>query len=250
MSLVEALSASLEDYLETIYHLVQEGRVARVKDIAARMSVQMPSVTGALRALGAKDLVNHDPYSYVTLTPRGEAVAREMVRRHEVLTDFLSEFLGLDRETAERNACHMEHAIEAVVLDRLIGFVEFARQCPRAGAKWVRGMAHVCQEGERFLHCVECIKNCLAEVRAQHAATSSDVGLVPLSELGQGKRGNVGRIETGEDLAAKFQENGLTPGALVEVEGAEPDGGVQVQVRGCRLSLTPQEASAILVKRS
>ena len=128
MPAAEELSASLEDYLETIYHLVQESHVARVKDIAARMKVQMPSVTGAVRALAAKDLVDHDPYSYVTLTPQGEEVAREMVRRHEVLTAFLTDFLGLDPVTAERNACHVEHAIETVVLDRLIEFAEKRRK--------------------------------------------------------------------------------------------------------------------------
>lgn len=84
----------------------------------------MPSVTGALRSLAARDLVNHDPYSYVTLTPEGERIARDMVRRHEVLTGFLSDFLGLDPGVAERNACAMEHAIEPVVLTRLVAFVE------------------------------------------------------------------------------------------------------------------------------
>jgi DtxR family Mn-dependent transcriptional regulator len=136
MSATEKLSASLQDYLEAIYHLIDEGRVARVKDIAARLNVQMPSVTGALRNLAAKELIHHDPYSYVTLTTEGERVAREMARRHQVLTDFLTEFLGLDPETAERNACHMEHAIEAVVLDRLVEFVELADEklSPAAGA--------------------------------------------------------------------------------------------------------------------
>ena len=166
MAAAETLSASLEDYLETIFHLVEERRVARVKDIAARMSVQMPSVTGALRSLADKDLVRHDPYSYTTLTPRGEAIAREIVRRHEVLTGFLSDFLGLERETAERNACHMEHAIEPVVLERLVEFVEFAERCPRAGATWVRGMAHACREGDEARSCEQCIQRCLDDVRA------------------------------------------------------------------------------------
>lgn len=128
------LSASLEDYLEAIYHLVRENRVARVRDIAERLGVQMPSVTGALRTLAAKELVNHDPYSYVTLTPAGERVARDMVRRHEVLTGFLSDFLGLDLAVAERNACAMEHAIEPQVLDRLVAFVEGAGAPAKATA--------------------------------------------------------------------------------------------------------------------
>ncbi len=124
MSVTHALSARLEDYLETIFLLVRDERVARVRDIAARRSVQMPSVTGAVRSLSAKGLVNYDPYSYITLTPRGEAIARDLFHRHQVLTAFLTDLLGLEPETAERNACHIEHAIEPVVLERLIEFVQ------------------------------------------------------------------------------------------------------------------------------
>ena len=174
MSTHDTLSASQEDYLEAIFHLVEEGRVARVKDIAARMSVQMPSVSGALRSLADRELVHHDPYSYITLTPSGEKIAKDIVRRHEVLTHFLSHFLGLDPTAAERNACHMEHAIEPVVLERLVGFVEFAEQCPRAGANWMRGMAHACKAGDSDRRCEECIQQCLDEVRAKRAKRDTD----------------------------------------------------------------------------
>ena len=169
MAATHALSASLEDYLETIYRLVQSERVARVKDIAARVGVQMSSVTGALRSLSEKGLVQHDPYSYATLTPRGESIAREILRRHQVLREFLTDFLGLEPEAAERNACHMEHAIEPVVLERLTEFVEFAERCPRAGVQWVHGMAHACGAGNDYAHCESCIAACLAGVRAHLA---------------------------------------------------------------------------------
>ncbi len=130
-----ALSQSLEDYLETIFHLIQEGKVARVKDVAARLNVQMPSVTGAVRSLVKRGLVDHDPYSYITLTAKGEAIARDMVRRHEVLTHFLATFLGLEPDVAERNACSVEHAIEAVVLDRLVEFIEHTEAAPDASVR-------------------------------------------------------------------------------------------------------------------
>jgi Mn-dependent DtxR family transcriptional regulator/Fe2+ transport system protein FeoA len=124
MCATDTLSANLEDYLEAIYRIVQEDRVARVKDIAARLNVQKASVSGALQSLAAKGLVNHEPYSYITLTPRGETIAREVFHRHQVLTGFLTDFLGINPETADRNACHIEHAIEPIVLDRLIEFVQ------------------------------------------------------------------------------------------------------------------------------
>jgi len=88
------------------------------------MKVHKSSVTGALKALAERNLVNHDPYSQITLTPEGEVVATEIVHRHEVFTEFFEEVLGLDRETAERNACHMEHAVEPKVLERLAKFVK------------------------------------------------------------------------------------------------------------------------------
>ena len=150
MAATQTLSASLEDYLEAIYRLVQAKRVARVKDIAAMLGVQMSSVTGALRSLSGKGLVDHAPYSYA----------------------FLMGFLGLEPEAAERNACHMEHAIEPVVLERLTEFVEFAARCPRAGVQWVHGMAHACGEGNDTAHCEACIEECLAMVRARLAGAA------------------------------------------------------------------------------
>ncbi len=118
------LSESLGDYIEEIYHLVRENKVARVKEIAGRMHVQMSSVTGALKSLAEKGLVAHESYGFVTLTRQGEAAAEEIVRRHEVLSEFFEKVLSLDRETAERNACHVEHAIEPEVLDRLVRFLK------------------------------------------------------------------------------------------------------------------------------
>jgi len=135
MATADTLSESLGDYLETIYHLVRRNKVARVKEIAKEMGVHMSSVTGALRALSERNLVNHQPYSLVTLTPGGEAAARDLVRRHRVLSEFFQRVLRLDRETAERNACHIEHAIEPKALERLVGFLEQAGPggCPPAG---------------------------------------------------------------------------------------------------------------------
>jgi DtxR family Mn-dependent transcriptional regulator len=128
-----ALSESRGDYLECIHHLVRERGVARVKEIAARMGVRAPSVTGALRGLAARGLVRHDPYQFVTLTPAGARAARDLARRHAALAGFLRQVLGTDAATAERNACHMEHAIEPEVLERLARFVGRVQRCATEG---------------------------------------------------------------------------------------------------------------------
>ncbi len=150
------LSESQGDYVETIFHLVRANRVARVKDIAERMGVQMSSVTGALKALVDRNLINYQPYSLVTLTPAGEVAALELVRRHEALSKFLTQVLSVDPAAAGENACHMEHAIEPQVLDRLVEFLRFLENCPRAGACWKRGANHECQHGADAEECRRC----------------------------------------------------------------------------------------------
>ncbi len=119
------VSASQEDYLEAILQLTEENRVARSKEIAETLNVTKASVTGALRQLKANGLVNHSPYSYITLTDEGARIAREVTRRHKILADFLFRVLGLDEKAADENACRIEHAIDQDVLDRLIEFVAY-----------------------------------------------------------------------------------------------------------------------------
>ncbi len=124
MSEAGLISPKLEDYLEVIFNLMAENRVARVRDIAREMGVQMPSVTGALKHLAEHGLVNYRPYEYVTLTTAGVRIARGMIRRHDILKRFLVEILRLPDEVAERDACGMEHALSEESLDRLMEFLE------------------------------------------------------------------------------------------------------------------------------
>ena len=158
------LSASLEDYLEAIFHLVAEKHVARSRDIARRLKVNRSSVTGALQSLADKGLINYEPYEAITLTRRGKAAAKDIVRRHEVLRDFLVKVLLVDAVTADQAACRMEHAVPLPVLDRLVQFVEFIEVCPRGGTKWIRGFGYRCDQGD-LKTCERCISSCLEDER-------------------------------------------------------------------------------------
>ncbi|MHC4624759.1 MAG: metal-dependent transcriptional regulator [Planctomycetota bacterium] len=119
------LSASLEDYLEAIYNLAGESKVARSKDIAKLLGVAKPSVTGALRLLKKKGLANYKPYGYVTLTDAGQAAAAEIARKHNILTSFFVEVLGVDGRTGQQAACRAEHTLGPKVIARLLNFIEF-----------------------------------------------------------------------------------------------------------------------------
>jgi len=145
------LSTSLEDYLEAILHLVRRQRVARVRDIARRLGVHMPSVTAALKVLARRKLVNYDPYQFITLTESGQRAAQEVTHRHRVLRDFLTGVLGLDDSRAEANACRMEHAVDQVVLDRLGDFARFVERSGRWDKDWIDavGRSHKDVRGSR-----------------------------------------------------------------------------------------------------
>jgi DtxR family Mn-dependent transcriptional regulator len=139
----------MEDYLEAIFDLDQDKKVVRVKDIAKRMKVKMPTVSSMLKTLNARGLVNYEKYEYVELTREGAKVGREMRRRHEVLREFLSEILNIKPKTADEEACMMEHALSSHTLNRLADFMEFIQICPRTGDSWLQFFEEYRKHGHR-----------------------------------------------------------------------------------------------------
>jgi DtxR family transcriptional regulator, Mn-dependent transcriptional regulator len=133
---MEKLSASLEDYLESIFVIAQQKGAARPKDIADRLNVRAASVTGALKHLAEKELINYAPYDVVTLTLKGKRIAKNIARKHDALLNFFSNVLDIPKEDAEEFACKMEHSIPDHVLERFVGFAEFVEKCPNSGAVW------------------------------------------------------------------------------------------------------------------
>jgi len=138
------LSASLEDYLEAIYHTVADKGAARAKDIVLRLGVHNSSVTQALKSLSEKELVNYVPYDTVTLTASGERIARDVVRRHETLRAFLGKVLGVPPAEADEGACRMEHAVSGPILDRIVKFVEYFENCPANDVRWDEEIGYFC----------------------------------------------------------------------------------------------------------
>jgi DtxR family Mn-dependent transcriptional regulator len=142
----DELSASLQDYLEAIYHIARKKGAARVKDIAERLDVSSPSVTGALRALSKKGLVNYAPYDVVSLTEEGTEAAEAVVLRHETLHEFFVDVLKVDEEMAEEAACRMEHALPQELVDRFVEFTRFMDNCPYCGPRWDAETGYSCEE--------------------------------------------------------------------------------------------------------
>lgn len=132
------VSATLEDYLEAMAQLIDERGLARVRDIAAALSVHKSTVTGALRSLSEKGLVDYAPYEVATLTPHGREVAQRILLRHQIIRDFLVHVLSAEEGMADANACRIEHDLDGDVLERLRQFAEFVNRCPHCGKERLR----------------------------------------------------------------------------------------------------------------
>ena len=127
---VGQLSESLEDYIEIIYKLIEEHKVARVRDIAKAKDVKMSSVVSAIKRLDGEGLVKHEAREFIELTEAGADLAKRLLRRHNFLTSFLVEALQIEPEIAEPDACSMEHSISLETMTRLYDFAEFLQSHP------------------------------------------------------------------------------------------------------------------------
>jgi DtxR family Mn-dependent transcriptional regulator len=141
-------SASMEDYLEAIAKLGEKRKAVRVKQLSERLGVKMPSVTSALRKLSDQELVEHERYGHIRLTAEGGRVARDVIGRHEALTRFFAQALGINRETAEQDACKIEHVISPLGMERLARFVEFIEACPQGGTNFPSRYGYYLEHGE------------------------------------------------------------------------------------------------------
>lgn len=124
---MEKLSVSLEDYIEEIYNQVLKNGQAKVTAIADALKVKKASVTGALNILAEKKLINYAPYSPITLTCEGENIAKNILTKHEKLSEFFMEVLGAEREEALETACKMEHIVSDKLFDNMVKLTEYVK---------------------------------------------------------------------------------------------------------------------------
>jgi len=124
MPLTLTISNSLEDYLEAILIISEKNETVRITDLAQSMGIAKSSATEAVKSLVDLGLLKHEKYGPVELTERGKKRAEEVRRRHRLIKSFLTEILGVPLETAEKDACLMEHAVSSVTINRLVSFLE------------------------------------------------------------------------------------------------------------------------------
>jgi len=250
MAKTKLLSSSMEDYLEAIFHIEAQKQAAKASDIAKRLGVNNSSVTGALRVLSEKGYINYAPYDLITLTSKGKELAKDVVRRHEVLRDFFVKVLSIDEAEAEETACKMEHAVSPNILDRIIRFVEFVEICPRGGDEWIKGFQKFCDQGTTFPNCGTSITMCLEDLKKRKKKVAGKPqSSVILKELDQGQRAKLINVKGRGSISKHLSDLDITPGSIIEVEQISPENrSIDIKVRGYHLSLSQDEASKIMVE--
>lgn len=123
MSQNNDLSPASEDYLETIYDLSADGSAVRSVDVAQALNVSKASVNKALGILRKSALIDQEPYGTITLTQEGMRRARNVRSRHDMLKRFLREVIGTDEQTAEDEACRIEHVISQETVEKWDNFL-------------------------------------------------------------------------------------------------------------------------------
>src|SRR5438046_10459403 len=108
-------SAAVEDYLERSLELINTKGYARVVDIATSLGISQASVTNMVQRLDGDGLLQYEKYRGLVLTTAGETLARNIARRHQLLTDFLK-LLGVDDRVIYHDVEGMEHQLRSAHL--------------------------------------------------------------------------------------------------------------------------------------
>lgn len=247
---VGELSESLEDYLEIILQLQQEKRVARVRDIASRKGVSNASVSNALSRLARDGFVLHEAREFVELTDRGMELARRVLHRHAFLISFLRDVLQVSEDTAEADACAIEHHVSAETLEKLATFYQFVRSCPQNGSRLMQAFRACCSTAGEPAACSEGAGHC-PWAQSEGGCTVDDQRLVTLDRLQPGDVGTVVRLSAPSPVREQLVDSGLLPNVRLEMLRAT-DGGreLQVSVQGCAIKIETAAAASVVVRRS
>ena len=121
---MQYLSSSLEDYLEIIYILMQNSDSVGITDIAKALSISKPSVNKAVNLLKEKGYICQEKYGKIIFTDKGINTAKSVYKKHNMLTVFLKDVLGVSKKTAEIDACKVEHVLSNETILRMEYFLK------------------------------------------------------------------------------------------------------------------------------
>jgi DtxR family Mn-dependent transcriptional regulator len=218
----EPLTASVEDYLKAIYNLSPEGRPASTSDIAHRLELSAPSVSGMVKRLSEQGLLEHVPYKGVQLTDEGRRAALRMIRRHRIIETYLVGRLGYTWDTVHTEAERLEHAVSDTLIQRMADAM---------------GNPHADPHGEP----IPTADGLIEEITA-----------TPLPEVPPGDTVEVRRVTAGDPERLRYLASlDLKPGAIVTVVERQPfQGPITLRINERVLVLGHELGTSLLCSRS
>ena len=220
-----AVTARIEDYLEAVFKIEISGRPATVTELAAKLSVTKATVTAILKRMKDAGLLDHERYGDVSLTDAGKDRALAIYRRHEFLTDFFINVVGLPLKQAQDVSCAMEHEIDEVTEVRLAAFTDAITKAEREEQPW------------------------FMELRQKMETPGSFP--VPLCLEGEWTHGVVCRLTASGIVRKHLLDMGFIPGAEVERLADVSEGDfIAVRVQGAERYLNKNEAAVVWMQVS
>jgi DtxR family Mn-dependent transcriptional regulator len=213
---------TVDRYLECVYYIAHEGETVRPSRLADWLGVSAPTVSVNLQRLERDGWVAIARDRSVTLTPHGEEVAARIVRRHRLLERWLTDVLGLDWATADREAGRLAHGFSELVLERLNTHLGEPVTCPHGNT-----------------------------IPGRPPRSSELVALADLEPHTPARIARISEVAEHEapELLHLLDTHGLVPGAEVEIEEVEGGAGaLAVNVGGHRVALGTGRARAIWVE--
>jgi DtxR family Mn-dependent transcriptional regulator len=212
MKTEEILSATVEEYLETIYNLSMEDELVIGARLAERFHVSAPTVTEMLKRLVRDGYIEMDNKRHVTLTETGNEAAEAVLRRHRLTERFLVDMLGMQWHQVHEEACRLEHFISGAVESRVIASLNNPTTCPHGNP--IPGSVPNARTYLKDNHAV----------RLSTVAMGRRVSILCVSEV----------VEDEEALILYMHEKGLTPGIqlLVLAQDSEANPSVSTQEPG------------------
>jgi DtxR family Mn-dependent transcriptional regulator len=209
----------LEEYLEAIHELEEEGTDVIQARLAERLGHSAPSVSEMIRRLRSEGYVEPDGRS-VTLTRKGRTLAESVVRKHRLAERLLTDVIGLAWHKAHVEACRWEHVISDEVEARLVVLLGNPSTCPHGNP--IPG-----------------------------APALDDRALVALAETAPGDQVRLERVteqvEIDMDSLVYLSEHNFVPGARARVRARAPDGTLTLELDDGTIALGPALAQQLYV---
>lgn len=120
---------SMEDHIEIIYSLIEQKGYARVSDIAEALSVLPSSVTKMVQKLDKDGYLIYERYRGLMLTPRGQKLGKRLVKRHDLLEQFLR-LIGVEEERIYVDVEGIEHHLSWNSIERIADLVQVLEEDP------------------------------------------------------------------------------------------------------------------------